>query len=940
MGVLPLLIATAVIYTQRVNVIKTNQFQKLRGIRDLKIKQLNSWIDERVGNVKTIIEDEFFIEYVTGDYHNEPKILEILQKYVENYSSWDEMYIVSTETGKIILSTNYLKKGIDISNENHFLKTLETKKIFINSIHFDDKISNHPTMSISGPIMKIENGIEQVFGVLVAHIDLDKSLYKLLLDRTGMGRTGETLIVNKGQIALNELRYYENAPLKLHISAEPAARAASGFTGIIEVNDYREEPVLAAYAYIPIMDWGFVAKQDQAEVFVPINQMLMQLFVVVFASIIGIYFFSFLVVRITTRSITSMVKVSTQLGEGDLSARNEIKSIDETALLANSINVLAESIEYQIDLKDRIATISDNVVKAVNLSDLSKNLLETITELTDSDLGLFYSLDKNKSQYKLLASAGSISGTLKPFNASLFKGEFGPVLSTKQIVVLKNIPEDTIHILKSMTGTRLPKEIIYIPVLVKKDVAGIISLARNEPYSSQTIEILNQVWQTINTGFSKILSEEEVRSFSVELIEKNKELEVLAKELQDQSGELLEQNVELEKQRKHVEKANQLKTEFLSNVSHELRTPLNSILALSKVLIKQTPDRLTSDESSYLEIVHRNGEQLLQLINDILDLSKIEAGQMELTLKTFSIKILIEDMVESLQLLTKVNNNDLKINLHNNLQMINSDQILIHRILQNLIGNALKFTENGRITISAEIHLDKLSIMVQDTGIGIPEESLPYIFEEFRQVDGSVSRSFDGTGLGLAIAQRTAKLLGGFISVESEVEKGSTFVFQLPVTQKGSTIIEQDDQLITETATEPGSSQNPVNKSHENIKTEIKTMLIIEDNPDNMATIKASLIGEYNIIEADDGLKGWNIIQSENLDIVLLDMMLPNLDGLTIAKRIKRSKELKSIPIIAVTAKAMKKDMEKMLSAGCNEIIIKPFNPDELNEKVNIWLEK
>ncbi len=253
------------------------------------------------------------------------------------------------------------------------------------------------------------------------------------------------------------------------------------------------------------------------------------------------------------------------------------------------------------------------------------------------------------------------------------------------------------------------------------------------------------------------------------------------------TSELQEQNVELDFQRQQIEEANRLKSEFLSNMSHELRTPLNSILLLSNVLIKQTKDKLNDEENDYLKIVERNGEKLLELINDILDLSKIESGKADISLGEVPLGTILRVIKENLTLLAEEKGLTISLKIPKKIPKVKTDEAKLYQVFTNVISNAVKFTEVGSVDIIVNKDSKNVYVAIKDTGIGIYEDSLQHIFDEFRQVDGSTTRKYEGTGLGLTIANKTMKLLGGNIQVKSELDKGSVFTISIPIKWVGRT---------------------------------------------------------------------------------------------------------------------------------------------------------
>lgn len=263
--------------------------------------------------------------------------------------------------------------------------------------------------------------------------------------------------------------------------------------------------------------------------------------------------------------------------------------------------------------------------------------------------------------------------------------------------------------------------------------------------------------------------------------QQTEELQNQTEELRQTTDTLEMQNTELEEKRRQVESSNKLKSEFLANMSHELRTPLNSIMALSSVLIMRAKKKLNNEENDYLKIIERNGKRLLALINDILDLSKIEAGKMDVHPKPVSLGGLIQTITENIHTLSEQKSLDLTLNLEDNLPKIETDEARLHQALLNIVANAVKFTDKGSIEVSTKHDKKFVYIEVKDSGIGIAQEVLPHIFDEFRQADGTTSRQYEGTGLGLSITKKMMDVLGGEIQVKSELNIGSVFTVILPI---------------------------------------------------------------------------------------------------------------------------------------------------------------
>ena len=899
----PMLVILIVIYLQTKNSIEQQTFDKLTAIRDLKTERLNDWLAERAGNMLTITADKELtdIEYLsdnTLDPAKRESILKesrkILVRYLKDYPAYYNLFIIEPNDGRVLVSTDPVLVGTDKSEDPAFLTPIQTKSLSISDIHYDNDIKNY-SMVFSIPIFCSRHKHQHLIGILCAHIDLQNSLYKILLDRVGLGNTGETLIVNEEGVALNELRWHENAPLKLQITAEPATQASLGKTGVTISTDYRGEEVIAAYTYIPSARWGFVCKQDVSELHEPIRAMIWN-FVLVFiiASIIVVV----LILSISNsiaRPIIAMHRVAQKISSGELSTRNiNIKTNDELGSLAHEFNRMADISESKLRVSNGVAKLSDNLIGKTDIENFAYDLVHELMELCGAQMGCFYYLNDETNKYQPMTSIGANNQMLQAFSGDHPEGEFGNTIAKKSLLYLQKLDKDTIFTYKTTAGNVVPKELISIPVLVDKKVAAIISLVSLKEINPDSMEIIKLSWSAINSSYSNLISTEKTRILAEHLAVSNADLKIKSDEIEEKSielqnqteelirssAELQEQNTELEMQRKEVEEANQLKSEFLSNMSHELRTPLNSIMALSRVLIMQSSTKLDKEENSYLQIIERNGKRLLELINSILDLSKIEAGKVELSLSDFSPTNLLQSIKESMEALAQEKGIQLIIDIPEQLPRIESDESRLHQILTNIIGNAVKFTNKGSVHISATHDNEKLYIKIKDTGIGISDESLPYIFDEFRQADGTSSRQFEGTGLGLTIANRITHLLGGQIQVESRIGIGSVFTIILPISfNHGETNFHIKDETP--------------------VSVEKKSILVVDDHQETAQSIARHVkqIG-FNSIIANSGKQALMLANKHKPFAITLDILMPDIDGLEVLQQLKQNPATKDIPVI------------------------------------------
>ena len=956
LSLIPLLTALVITYFQRKQVIEANAFNKLIAIKDLKVQQLNYWLGERSGDLKVIAGD-FEIQELelifeknkkSEQYKEKIKIArELFLRVLKNYKDYEEVFFVNSKTGVVEISTNPLLEQTNVSRDAFFTGPLKSGNLFINDISYS-KSTNKVEMTFSSPVYgRTQN--TKIIGVIVVRINLEKSLYAILRNRVGLGETGETLLVNQEGFALNELRWFENAPLNLKITAQPAVRAARGETGIINAKDYNDTEVLAAYAFIPKTKWGFVAKQNMKELNIPIYNMIWNYVLLFIISGIVIILIAILISKTFSKPIVEMNSIAKKIGQGDYSIRNIIASEDELGSLANEFNNMAATIASKMKILKGIGSISETMIGKSNLEQFGNSLLKRLMKITNANMSTFYVLNEVNAKYEPYASIGANPEMLKPFRTDKPEGEFGNALSTKKIFHLKNIPEDTIFKFKTIIGEAIPKEIITIPIIVENHVVALISLVHIVGFGDECSEILKQSWVNINMSYSNLLAGERTRIFAEQLTLTNQQLESQSEELQEQSEELQnqteelqrtseelqEQNLELEAQRNQVEIANKLKSEFLSNMSHELRTPLNSIMALSRVLQIETKQKLNEEETGYLEIMERNGKRLLLLINDILDLSKIEAGKMEIIPEVFSLKMSLQVVSENMQSLSDEKGLSLNLTVPEDIPKIQSDESRLHQVLTNIIGNAIKFTEKGGVNISAQYDEKYVFIDVEDTGIGISVEALPFIFDEFRQVDGSSSRDYEGTGLGLAIANKMVHILGGHIKVKSKIGEGSKFTISIPIKWHEKNLSEIIKKLPDATPNVPSGNTSK--------ESSIPRILLVEDNPEAIIQVKMVLEKEnYMVDVANGGKEALEYIKHTIPNGIILDLMMPEIDGFEVLENIRGTKRTRNIPVLILTAKDLtKKDLDKLSANNIQQLIHKgDIDIDGLIRKVNIMMGK
>ncbi|MGN7298952.1 response regulator [Ferdinandcohnia sp. SAFN-114] len=852
-------------------------------------------------------------------------------------------------------------------------------------------------------------------------------------------------------------------------------------------------------------------------------------------------------------------------GSADLNTKVEIDSSDEIGDVANSFNIMTDSLQQQINREQELAWLNSNIAEITtsltginDLETLAQTFLSKTVPLVDSSHAVFYVKDieiddDEEARFKLLASYAfkerkSFSNTIR-----LGEGLIGQAALEKSPIILTNVPSDYVRV-SSGLGEASPLNLYVLPIVFEGDVKAVIEIASFKSYSKTQQDFLEELMNGLGIiiesvvgriRLAKLLEEsqtlmeeiqaqseelqaqqEELRATNEELEEQTQALRQSEEKLQVQQEELEQTNADLEEKAKNLadqnkrfeqtnkeveaaraeleEKAKQLalsskyKSEFLANMSHELRTPLNSLLILSKLLSDNTEGNLSTKQVEYSKTIYSAGNDLLALINDILDLAKIESGKMEVNPSKITIDDLADYVERSFRPVVNEKGLQFSINVEKGLPpFLYNDEQKIQQVLRNLLSNAFKFTREGEIKLDISSYLEDnsnpaFSFSVIDSGIGIPTEKQQLIFEAFQQADGTTSRKYGGTGLGLSISREIAALLGGKIVLQSEEGKGSTFTFivgdfqheidlqnainevavstekpisiltssvetsvvfkETPSVDENSHIkrllIIDDDLLQRNTLMEFIGNMDVIIKAvssgyeaieelkvnsfdylildlglrdtngfdllekiknshhHEDVKVLVytgrdlsskeeiflnkyvhriiikdehspqrlkeeislllncnesmneipempstssvkdqtgllgKNILLVDDDVRNVYAI-SSILEMYgmNVTFAENGIEGIEVLQQQpDTDLVLMDIMMPEMDGYDAIKKIRENPQFSSLPIIALTAKAMKEDREKCMEVGASDYIVKPINPDQLISLIKVWL--
>ncbi|MBF0224160.1 MAG: response regulator [Desulfobacterales bacterium] len=670
-------------------------------------------------------------------------------------------------------------------------------------------------------------------------------------------------------------------------------------------------------------DKAYKFMQDAIQVQVKIKQTI--IIIIVFVILI-FWAVAYLLMDSILSSVADLKDTMSEITKTGKLTKSEIKGKNEITQMAQDFNHLIESLETQFWLREGLNELNKELSGDLTFHDIVTKSINFVSRYISACSGALFLYNKNNDISELKSSFAFVE---RKYLANQFKrgeGIVGQVAVEKKPILLKNINREEAL---GMAGTvsEPPKNIYTVPLLYEDDLLGIIEVASFEDITNNKINFLNDSAQIISTvlyttrqgqRIRELLKEtqqaneelnarsDEVNRANEKLTTLNKELEAQSMELKAQAAELEAQKKELEAKRIQVEEADKLKSEFLSNMSHELRTPLNSILALSQLMITKGTGKNQEKEAEFLKVIERNGRHLLSLINDILDLSKIESGRMELYPTKFTAKKLIDQCMEIILPMIQKKNLGYFVDIKHDLLLYNDDE-KIKQIVLNLLSNAVKFTKTGKIDVSVCKFNGNALFSIKDTGIGISPDFIKYIFDEFRQIDGSTARSYEGTGLGLSISQKLAKLMGGEIIAESVEGKGSTFTLKIPIM-----------------TSEDNKSSISFEKKNSEIISEKRKILVIDDDKKMCVLVKNYLEDAgYQVTIALGGKEGINLAKNIKPYAILLDILMPNMDGWEVLGKLKSNSQTKDIPVIIVS---ISHDRSTGMALGASGYIHKPVD--------------
>jgi HAMP domain-containing protein/CheY-like chemotaxis protein/signal transduction histidine kinase len=685
-----------------------------------------------------------------------------------------------------------------------------------------------------------------------------------------------------------------------------------------------------------------------------------------------------------TNQVRAIAEVATAVTKGDLTRSIQVEASGEVAELKDNINTMIDNLRLTTDrnteqdwLKTNLARFTGMLQGQRDLTTVGRMLLSELSPLVNAQQGVIYQMGTEESAEMVLLSAFAGDGEDGHLRRlKIGEGLVGQCAAEKRRMLISELPPNTISI-RSGLFEAVPQNVIVLPVLFEDRVKAVIELASLSNFTTSHLAFLEQLTASIGIVLNSIEATmqtegllKQSQQLATELQMQQKELQQTNEQLAQKAQQLAEQNVEVERKNQEIEQArraleekakelaltSKYKSEFLANMSHELRTPLNSILVLGQQLSENPDGNLTPKQVEFSRTIHGAGTDLLNLITDILDLSKIESGTVSVEAEEVFFASLLDTVERPFR--HEAENRRLAFEVHTDPNLARSvvtDSKRLQQVLKNLLSNAFKFTELGGVRLSVSVAksgwseehpiLGKAAMVVAfevtDTGIGIPYDKQRIIFEAFQQADAGTSRKYGGTGLGLAISRELASLLGGEIQLRSAPGRGSTFILYLPQTYvgpSGAATLERKPPAVAlpvqlSVARVPEQPVDKIPDDRDNLQPDDAILLIVEDDP-HYASVLCDLSRDkgFKVLVALRGAEALALAREYHPTAVSLDVFLPDMLGWTVLNHLKQDPSTRHIPVQMLT---LDEDRHHGLVRGAFAFVTKPTTPEGLETALN-----
>ena len=802
--------------------------------------------------------------------------------------------------------------GTDLSKSPTYVEARANGRYF-SPVYFRNESEPYMTIAVSSGEGRTE--------VTAAEVNL-KAIWDVV-SRIRVGRLGYAYVVDQAghliahpdvSTVLQKRNLADAAQVKAARTAPPGAddeavvMIAAGLEG---------GEALSAHSPIRTLGWLVFVEQPLAEALAPVRDTMGRSVLILALGLIASILASIFLARRMVAPIRTLQAGAARIGAGDLTHRIELRTNDELEALGEEFNHAAAKLEesyagleQKVQLRTQelarsvgelraLGEVGQAVSSTLDLPSVLTTIVTRAVELSGSYGGIIYEFHETTQSFHVSATCNVGEAHLDAVRAvpiQLGEGAVGRAGATRVPVQTADILDDAEPVARQtrdILARQGFRSLLAVPLLREDRLLGGLVVWRRVPgrFPDEVVNLL----QTLAT--QSVLAIHNARLFQ---------------EIQDKSRQL--------------EVASQHKSQFLANMSHELRTPLNAIIGVSEMLLEDARDLGNADQVEPLERILRAGRHLLTLINEILDLSKIEAGKMELELETFQIAPVVEEVAATVAPAAEKNGTRLEVRCPAGLGAMHADQTRIRQALLNLASNAVKFTERGAVTIAAAREVeggrDRIVFRVSDTGIGMTPEQTGRLFQDFTQADSSTTRKYGGTGLGLAISRRFCRMMGGDITVESTAGRGSTFTIGLPAVVTASGAAEGPTEAPAAAA--PTPSRAPPG--------EAPRVLVVDDDPTVRDLMVRYLTKEgFAVLTAATGLEGLAQAREVHPAAITLDVVMPDLDGWTVLAALKGDPALADIPVVLVT---IVDDRQRGYALGATEYLVKPVDRRRLAESL------
>jgi signal transduction histidine kinase/CheY-like chemotaxis protein len=809
------------------------------------------------------------------------------------------------------LAMDVVASGADLSNDPKFVEAV-ARKVYYGPVYFRRESEPYMTLAIAGT--------RRDAGVSVAEVNL-----KLIWDvvsQIKVGERGHAYVVDaQGRLIAHPdislvLRNTDMSKLAQVRAARAGAPGGAG-TGddpaetVQEAENIEGRKVLTAYARVAPLGWLMFVELPAEEAYAPLYAALKRLgFVLLAALFIAVLAGMFLAGRMVG-PIQALRTGAARLGSGDLSQRIAVKTGDELEALADQFNAMAGQLQesysglerkveertHELETRSRelaqsvgelraLGEVTQAVNSTLDLATVLSTIVAKAVELSGTEAGSIYVVDPATQLLHLRASRGMSEEFIAELNRQ------GVDLSEKTIAeaAAQKAPVQTPDLKEAATSPVLDillragfRAVLIVPLLGLEGLIGMLVVRRKAPgeFPQHTLDLL--------------------QTFAAQSV------------LAIQNANLF---AEVEEKSRQLEMASQHKSQFVASMSHELRTPLNAIIGLTEMMVNNAARFGTEKAAEPLRRVHRAGTHLLGLINQVLDLSKIEAGKLELSPETVNLAPLLEDVIGTARQLAEQNKNRLILEAQENLGQLTVDPMRLRQILLNLLSNACKFTKQGEVKLRVKKVVDGrnwIEMAVADTGIGMTPKQQAKLFEEFIQADSSTARQYGGTGLGLAITRKLARMMGGDVTVTSEPGKGSVFTVRLP-------------------ASAEAQARSSISLSDGRRSPTADCVLVIDDDATARELIADHLKAEgFSAVTAAGGVEGLKRAKELRPTAITLDVMMPDLDGWSVLTALRQDPELAEIPVIMIT---IVDEHRRGIALGAAGYLTKPIDRERLRRMI------